>query len=159
MIDLEGTLSDNTARLATLLANQKKYLGKDRDTWKLYYRGLIEDEPRPHIMDLTREYIADGVRPLIYSTRFINKYNHEEEWLRKHDLWNYVDLMQRLPTEHGIKAPQLVLQWVRRYDPEIVIDDRDDVCALIRDASRGTTVYHPNAFLQIEGESDEHPLC
>ncbi len=158
MIDLEGTLSDHTDRLAILLANQKKYLNRDRDTWKNYYKGLIEDKPRPHIMDLTRDYIAEGIRPLVYSTRFINKYNHEEKWLRMHDLWNHVDLVQRLPTEHGIKAPQLVLQWVRRYDPDIVIDDRDDVRELIRNAVRRTTVYSPEAFLQIEEESDEHPL-
>ena len=158
MIDLEGTLSDHTDRLATLQANQDKYLNRDPTAWKTYYKGLIEDKPRPHIMDLTREYITDGIRPLVYSTRFVNKYNHEEEWLRTHDLWNYVDLIQRLKTETKIKGPDLVLQWVRRYDPEVVIDDRDDVRELIRNAARRTMVYGPDAFLQIEGESDEHPL-
>jgi hypothetical protein len=75
-----------------------------------------------------------------------------------HDLWKYVDLIQRLKTETKIKGPDLVLQWVRRYDPDVVIDDRDDVRELIRNAARRTMVYGPDAFLQIEGESDEHPL-
>jgi hypothetical protein len=158
MIDLEGTLSDHTDRLALLQDDQKKYLNRDPAAWKIYYKGLIEDKPRPHIMDLTRDYIADGDRPLVYSTRFINKYNHEEQWLRMHDLWKYVDLVQRLKTETKIKGPDLVLQWVRRYDPDVVIDDRDDVRELIRSAVRTVVVYGPNAFLQIEGESNEHPL-
>ena len=158
MIDLEGTLSDHTDRLATLQANQDKYLNRDPTAWKTYYKGLIEDKPRPHIMDLTRDYIEEGTRPLVYSTRFVNKYNHEEQWLRMHDLWKYVDLIQRLKTETKIKGPDLVLQWVRRYDPDVVIDDRDDVRELIRSAVRTVVVYGPNAFLKIEGQPDEHPL-
>jgi hypothetical protein len=158
MIDLEGTLSDHTDRLALLQDDQKKYRNRDPAAWKTYYKGLIEDKPRPHIMDLTRDYIADGDRPLVYSTRFVNKYNHEEEWLRTYDLWKYVDLIQRLKTETKIKGPHLVLQWVRRYDPDVVIDDRDDVRDLIRSAVRTVMVYSPNAFLQIDGEPDEHPL-
>ena len=157
LVDLEGTLSDHTERLRVLTTNKQKYKGRDPDAWKTYYMGLIDDEPRPHIMELVREWIEEGLSPLVYSTRFINKYNQEEAWLKKHGLWKDVELIQRLPTETKIKGPDLVLQWVRRYEPDIVIDDRDEVRELIRNVMRHTTVYHPNAFLKPPVErADEH---
>jgi len=158
MIDLEGTLSDHSARLKILLANEEKYKGRDREAWKTYYKGLLHDPPRQHIMDLVHEYIRDGMRPIIYSTRFVNKYNHERQWLEAHDLLNHVELIQREPHMTKIKGPDLVVQWVRQYDPAIVVDDREEVRDKIRELHRDIMAYHPNAFLQIEGESDEHPL-
>ena len=74
------------------------------------------------------------------------------------DLFDKVDLIQREPHQSKIKGPDLVVQWVRHYDPSIVVDDREEVRAKIRELHRGIMAYHPNAFLQIEGESDEHPL-
>ena len=65
MVDLEGTLSDHTTRLATLLENEEKYRKRDRTAWKTYYAGLIDDPPRTHIMELVREYIEEDIRPLI----------------------------------------------------------------------------------------------
>ena len=104
MVDLEGTLSDHSARLKILLANEEKYKGRDREAWKTYYKGLLE------------------------------------------------------PHQTKIKGPDLVVQWVRQYDPAIVVDDRDEVRDKIRELHRGIMAYSPNAFLKIEGESDEHPL-
>jgi len=158
MIDLEGTLSDHTERLALLLANEEKYKGRDPEAWKRYYKGLLHDPPRPHIMSLVHDYIRDGMRPIIYSTRFVNKYNHERQWLEAHDLLNDVELIQRESNQTKIKGPDLVVQWVRHYDPAIVVDDREEVRDKIRELHREIMAYHPNAFLQLEGESDEHSL-
>ena len=150
MVDLEGTLSDHEGRLATLLENEEKYKKRDRTAWKEYYKGLINDPPRPHIMALVREHISEDIRPLIYSTRFINKYKHEEEWLRKHELFDHVDLLQREPHQTQIKGPDLVVQWVRQYNPVFVIDDREEVRDLLRATFPNTTIYAPAAFLDIE---------
>jgi len=158
MIDLEGTLSDHSARLGVLLANEKKYKGRDRAAWKQYYSGILHDPPRQHILALVHEYIHDGMRPIIYSTRFVNKYNHERQWLESHDLFDKIDLIQREAHQSKIKGPDLVVEWVRHYDPAIVVDDREEVRDKIRELHRGIMAYSPNAFLQIEGESDEHPL-
>ena len=78
-----------------------------------------------------REWIRRGDRPLVYSTRFGNKYNHEEEWLRGHELWEHVDFLQR--EEGRIAGPSLVAQWAQVFQPGILIDDRPEV----RDACRG----------------------
>ena len=126
MVDLEGTLSDHTRRLAVLQASTEAD-PRDREAWKTYYKGLPNDEARHHIMLLVREWIKEGIRPLVYSTRFINKYNHEEEWLRGHELWEHVDLLQRQPTETRIKGPDLVAQWVKEFQPTVLIDDREEV--------------------------------
>lgn len=146
MVDLEGTLSDHTDRLATLQAATEAD-PKNRDAWKIYYRGLIDDEPRPGIMEVVREWIELGIRPLVYSTRFINKYNHEEEWLRGHELWEHVDLIQRLPEQTRIPGPQLVVQWVKEFQPTIIVDDREEVrdqCSGILPG--GLTIYSPEEF-------------
>ena len=157
MVDLEGTLSDHTDRLATLLEHEEKYKKRDRTHWKKYYAGLLEDPPRPHIMALVREYIAEDIRPLIYSTRFINKYNHEEEWLRQHGLLEHVDLLQRQSHQTTIKGPDLVVQWVREHDPLFIVDDRDEVREKVRRMAAQRNLvcvaYAPEAFINLEGDS------
>lgn len=150
MVDLEGTLSDHSDRLATLLEHEDKYKKRDRTHWKKYYAGLINDPPRTHIMALVREYIAEDIRPLIYSTRFINKYNHEEEWLRLHGLWDDVDLLQRESHMTTIKGPDLVVQWVRQYEPIFIVDDREEVRDLVRAMQSPCVAYAPEAFLNLE---------
>lgn len=150
MVDLEGTLSDHSERLATLLENEEKYQKRDRTAWKTYYAGLIDDPPRSHIMALVRDYIADDIRPLIYSTRFINKYKHEEQWLKLHGLWDEVDLLQREPHMTKIKGPDLVVQWVRQYEPVFIIDDRTEVRRKVRALNTPTIAYDHKAFLQLE---------
>jgi len=152
MVDLEGTLSDHEERLATLLENEEKYKKRDRTAWKEYYKGLINDAPRSHIMELVREYIAEDIRPIIYSTRFVNKYKHEEEWLKLHGLWDEIDLLQRQPHQTQIKGPDLVVQWVREYDPLLIVDDREDVRELVRAMNSPTVAYAPNAFLNLGTE-------
>jgi len=155
MIDLEGTLSDHTARLATLMDKTKDDV-RHRPSWKEYYKGLIHDEPRPHMMELVQEWIENDFRPLVYSTRFVNKYNHEVEWLKINELWGKVDLIQRHPTQTKIKGPDLVVQWVKEKRPEIIVDDRKEVRDKIRALGMQTLVYGPDAFLG--GDFDGHSL-
>jgi FMN phosphatase YigB (HAD superfamily) len=131
LVDLEGTLSDHTDRLRVLQATTKLN-PKDRTAWKTYYQGLINDEPRENVMYAVREWIRKDIRPLVYSTRFVNKYNQEEEWLRGHELWEHVDLIQRLPQEPAIKGPDLVCQWVWKYKPMIIVDDREEVRDILK---------------------------
>lgn len=150
MVDLEGTLSNHDDRLATLLEHEDKYKKRDRTHWKTYYAGLINDVPRSHIMELVREYIEEDIRPIIYSTRFINKYNQEEEWLKLHGLWGDVDLVQRQSHQTKIKGPDLVVQWVREYDPLLIVDDREEVRELVRAMQTPCVAYAPNAFLNLE---------
>ena len=146
-VDLEGTLTDHSARLAILLRDQDKYKERDRTAWRTYYKGLLDDPPHPHILELIHGYIGEGMRPLIYSTRFINKYHSEEAWLRKYDLWNHIDLLQRQPYQTKIKGPDLVVQWVRAYAPAVIIDDREEVRQKVRELNRGIIAYPPEAFL------------
>ena len=145
MVDLEGTLSDHTDRLATL-QRETADDPRDRGAWKKYYMGLLEDEPRHQIMIMVREWIREGVRPLIYSTRFTNKYRHEEAWLRGHELWEHIDLLQRDPTQTRTPGPDLVAEWVQEFKPEIVIDDREEVRERLRGLVPGLVIYGPHDF-------------
>jgi len=144
MVDLEGTLSDHTDRLRVLQATTKLD-PKDRSAWKIYYKGLMCDEPRENVMIAMREWISEGIRPLVYSTRFINKYNHEEAWLREHELWEHVAKVQRLPREQ-LQGPDLVCQWVWRFRPTILVDDREEVRDIVRDQHPQVAVLGPEDF-------------
>ena len=52
----------------------------------------------------------------------------------------------------------MVVQWVKKDRPEIVIDDRDDVRDKLRGLVPGMMVYGPDAFLKPEGDSHENSL-
>lgn len=145
LVDLEGTLSNHDER-RDLLVETTHNDPKNRDAWKTYYAGLPDDEPRTDVLDAVKRWMrADDTRVIIYSTRFINKYNHEEEWLRGHELWDHVELIQRERTQTRIKGPDLVQLWTREYRPSIVVDDRIEVRDLL-EATSDITVLGPEDF-------------
>ena len=145
MIDLEGVLSDHTDRLA-LLQHRTQSDPRDRTAWKKYYAAIMDDEPRTEIMDLVHDWLAAGIKPLVYSTRFANKYNHEREWLKMHGLWGHVDLIQRMPAHSKIKGPDLVAQWVDKFRPTVIIDDREEVRSNIQLHAPQIEVYNWTDF-------------
>ncbi len=145
MVDLEGTLSDHTDRLAILLATTAAD-PRNRDAWKTYYKGLPDDLPRPQVLLMVKEWIRQGEYVLVYSTRFKNKYNHEEEWLRGHELFNAVRLRQRDQWETAIEGPQLVAEWAVRDKPTILVDDREEVRDSVRHWCPNTQVLGPEDF-------------
>lgn len=149
MVDLEGTLSNHTKRLRVLQRTTTDD-PRDRNAWRTYYKGLPDDPPRPAVLAVVKDLIQAGIRPVVYSTRFINKYAHEEEWLRGHELWDHVDLLQRDPSQTKIAGPDLVMQWVEELRPEVIIDDRDEVRTKVRGLVPGIVVYSPHDFKESE---------
>lgn len=146
MVDLEGTLTDHDHRLGTLKARTEGN-AKDRDAWKDYYKGLTSDLPREYIMNAVRVWIRDETQVIVYSTRFTNKYDQEQEWLRGHELWEHVDLIQRQRHEHAIEGPALVAQWAKTFEPDILVDDRKEVRAIVKRTSPEITVLGPDDFI------------
>jgi len=145
MVDLEGTLSDHTDRLATLLATTAAD-PRNREAWKTYYKGLPDDLPRHNVMEAIKDWIKGGNYILVYSTRFKNKYEHEKEWLVGHELYNKVTLRQRDQWETGIEGPQLVAEWAMHDKPAILVDDREEVRDSVKHWCPHTTVLGPEDF-------------
>lgn len=145
LCDLEGCLSDHTERLHTLFETTQAD-PKDREAWKIYYKGLPQDEPRQNMIDAARAWIDAGDRVVIYSTRFQNKYEHEKEWLTTHGLWGGVELLQRGNSERKTKGPALVAMWAGAMQPDILVDDRVEVRDLIAVTSPKIKVYGPGDF-------------
>ena len=50
-----------------------------------------------------------------------------------------------------IKGPDLVVQWVRQYDPLLIVDDREEVRELVREMNGPCVAYAPEAFINLEG--------
>ena len=145
MVDLEGTLSDHTDRLAILQATTAAD-PRNREAWKIYYKGLPDDLPRHNVMVAIKDWIKGGNYILVYSTRFKNKYAHEEEWLRDHELFNSVRLRQRDQWETRIEGPDLVAEWAVRDNPTILIDDREEVRDKVKHWCPHTVVLGPSDF-------------
>ncbi len=145
MVDLEGTLSDHTDRLAILQATTAAD-PRNREAWKIYYKGLPDDEPRPQVLLAVKTWIEAGCYILVYSTRFKNKYGHEEEWLRGHELFDKVILRQRDQWETRIEGPDLVSEWAVRDNPHILIDDREEVRDKVKHWCPDTMVLAPEDF-------------
>lgn len=144
MVDLEGTLSDHTDRLSVLeIATRND--PRNRTAWKEYYKGLPDDDPREYVIDAVRRWIRSRNRVVIYSTRFTNKYMHEEEWLRGHELWDHVELWQRESHQTKIKGPDLVAEWAMELDPIILVDDREEVRTKVR-AVTDALVFGPEDY-------------
>jgi len=125
-VDLEGTLSNHDDRRDALLVATRND-PRNRESWKTYYAGLPDDDPRDDVLYAVKRWIQEGYRVIVYSTRFINKYCHEEEWLRGHELYDHVELWQREQYQTKIKGPDLVVEWVQELKPSIVVDDREEV--------------------------------
>jgi len=146
MVDLEGTLSDHDERRDTLLALTASD-PKNRSAWKTYYAGLVDDDPRTDVLDATKQWIQrDDIRVIIYSTRFGNKYHHEEHWLKAHGLWDDVELWNRESTQTKIKGPQLVALWAVELRPKVLVDDREEVRDLVSRLEMHTIVLGPEDF-------------
>jgi len=145
MVDLEGTLSDHTDRLAILQAATVAD-PRNREAWKIYYKGLPDDEPREYVLRAVKTWIETGHYILVYSTRFKNKYEHEKEWLVGHELFDKVILRQRDQWETRIKGPDLVAEWAVHDKPHILIDDRVEVRDKIRHLCPDTMVLAPEDF-------------
>lgn len=128
MVDLEGTLTDHEERLRTL-QERTQVDARDPTAWADYYKGLPNDKPRPHMVATLKTWISDENNDvIIYSTRFANKYNHEDLWLREHGLRiERVHLLQRQSHQAKIKGPDLVVEWAREFIPVIIVDDRIEV--------------------------------
>ena len=144
-VDLEGTLSDHTDRLAILQATTAAD-PRNREAWKTYYKGLPDDEPREYVLGAVKMWIEEGAYILVYSTRFKNKYAHEEVWLRDHELFDKVILRQRDQWETRIKGPDLVAEWALRDQPTILVDDRPEVRDRVKHLCPETAVMGPEDF-------------
>ena len=55
LVDLEGVLTDHTDRLALLLSRTQDNK-RDRTAWKDYYKAIMEDQPRMHILDMVHDW-------------------------------------------------------------------------------------------------------
>lgn len=125
MIDFEGTLTDNSWRQHLITGFEKN--------WREYYKGLIDDPPKLHMLIAMKQHLDDGDEVILYTTRMPNKYNMEVEWLKKNniDIRKGMELYMRENTK--TPGPQLLRSWCESLKPDIVIDDRPDNRNAVRD--------------------------
>jgi hypothetical protein len=132
MIDLEGTLTDNTWR-------QHLITGENKD-WRAYLKGLINDEPIEHIITIARAiHDAPDHEVIVYTTRTQTKYHLENTWRAAHGIqhgWHYL-----YRESSKLTGPELLRAWCEDLKPQFLIDDRPGNRDAVRDIV--PNVYDP----------------
>ena len=123
IIDLEGTLSDHSARVHHLYNKQ----------YSSYNAGFLADPVNINFVKI----LASFDSKIILCTAKEQRYNDDvTEWLRKHNLLNLIDgayyrenMDQRSSVE--VKKDMLV-RLEKKYNIIRAFDDREDICKMFR---------------------------
>jgi hypothetical protein len=135
MVDFEGTLTDNAWR-------QHLITGPDKD-WRSYLKGLVNDEPKEHILNLVKAVHKDTEsQVIIYTTRTQTKYDLERTWMTAHGIQDCRYLYRE---SSKLVGAQLLRLWVEDLRPHYLIDDRPDNRNTVKDIV--PNVYDPQELV------------
>jgi len=123
-VDVDHVLSDAAWR-DNLMPNQKG----ERGSWDEYHEAGCDDKPVKVMVDLLHALKASG-HVLVGSTARPEKWRKlTMDWFVKHDV-PLDELMMRADKDFR-PSPQVKISHAKDapFWPDLVIDDRDDICA------------------------------
>lgn len=128
--DLDGTLSDDTARAHFVEVEQ----GRKRD-WKSYFDAIDEDPPIAASMEILHALHAQGTRIIFLTGRPEYTRPKTERWLQANGLTEYDHLLMRPEGEYrpaGEFKVDEIRQLRERYELVCAFEDRIDVAEHLR---------------------------
>lgn len=141
--DLDGTLSDDTARAHFVEVEQ----GRARD-WHSYFDAIDRDPPIAASMEVLRAMHAAGIRILFLTGRPEYTRPKTQQWLEANGLAAYDALIMR-PADEVRPAGFFKVDVVRRlrqeYELVCAFEDRIDVADAIRRAGVPVFLYGAGA--------------
>ncbi|HEU0298849.1 MAG TPA: HAD family acid phosphatase [Longimicrobium sp.] len=149
--DLDGTLSDDTARAHFVEVEQ----GRARD-WQSYFDAIDTDPPIAASMEVLRAMHAAGIRVLFLTGRPEYTRGKTERWLQANGLTEYDALIMRPDGERrpaGFFKADAVRGLRRNYELVCAFEDRIDVAEALREA--GVPVFLYGAGAQAAAEALE----
>jgi phosphoglycolate phosphatase-like HAD superfamily hydrolase len=129
IFDMDGTLADNSHRQHHLTGAKKN--------WAAFNEGIGEDTPHTPVAELARILLRAGLSIIICTGREERYRRVTETWMTMHDIPGeriYMRADGDYRPDHVIKLE--LLAQIRRdgFDPLLVIDDRNSVVKMWRDA-------------------------
>ena len=115
------------------IANAQPYVTKylaGKSDWDEYFKHQSEFEPIPSTVPLLRRYVfAHGDDIIFITGRPESTRADTEQWLRKFIGSNYRYLLMRPKKQEG-STQKMKLDWIRKYQPDLIIDDDPEVVRL-----------------------------
>ncbi|HEX6042507.1 HAD family acid phosphatase [Longimicrobium sp.] len=146
--DLDGTLSDDTARAHFVEVEQ----GRARD-WHSYFDAIDTDPPIAASMEVLRAMHAAGIRILFLTGRPDYTRPKTERWLTANGLTDYDRLIMRPADERrpaGWFKAEVVDRLHREYELVCAFEDRIDVAEHLRAAGVPVFLYGAGALAAAE---------
>jgi hypothetical protein len=116
--DIDGTISDSAWRDPML---------KNNSSWDEYYLAGDDDKPIVPISDMIKVLNQAGAT-IIGTTGRPEKWRAlTMKWLLRYNI-PFDELLMRAETDRR-PSPQVKIDFLKVYTPDLVIDDRADICA------------------------------
>ncbi len=129
LVDMDGTLSDGSARLHFI-----ESLPKD---WDSFFAEGINDPLYPKIERLVRDAISENIDVVIFTARPFSNYDVTKKWLISKNI-KYKSISMRNTGDRRpdyITKKDMLNRIIRKYDgkrPLYAIDDKHDVLEMFR---------------------------
>lgn len=128
IVDLDGTLADCSWR--------QHYVNSKPSNWTAFEKGIPNDPPHQHVIDLVNTLYKAGWRVVLCSGRGEQSRRDTETWLDKNGVW-YNELYMRAKNDYRrddiVKSELLDQILDEGYKPMVVFDDRDQVVKMWRE--------------------------
>lgn len=129
IIDLDGTLCD--------VSHRTHFVKESPPNWPAFFDACIDDTPNAAVAALYDMAIQTNYRIIYVSGRPETHRAETEEWLCRHELNNYAELLMRPAGDYrqdAVVKRELFDQHISgRYHILFTVDDRDQVVQMWRD--------------------------
>ena len=124
IFDLDGTLAD--------LTHRRHHIATKPKNWGAFFKLVSQDSPIDSICNMLRNFKRDGYTIIVCSGRGKECFDDTIEWLRKHDLMDYISrIFMREAKDYRpddiVKQEFLDQIRVEGYSIVAVVDDRPRV--------------------------------
>jgi len=137
IFDIDGTLANCDHRRH--LVDFKNYENTGKKNWDEFKRLASIDTPIGDIVELLRHFYLLGFAIVLCTGRSSDQYGQTYDWLKRYGI-GFDDLFMREPgcfRPDDVVKRELLALIRKKYDPYLVVDDRDSVVAMWR--SEGLT--------------------
>jgi len=133
IFDIDGTLADNEHRRH--LVDHANYDNTTPKDWDEFKRRASDDTVKGDIVELLQHLYLVGFAIVLCTGRSSDQYAQTKTWLKNYGIGFDLLLMR---TEHDYRPDtvvkrELLVKIREKYDPWIVVDDRDSVVAMWRE--------------------------
>lgn len=126
--DLDGTLCN--------IEHRQHYVMNGKKDWKNFFKEIPNDKLNYQVDDVLQGFQKKGYSIVFCSGRDDNQRENTVRWLNKHDVqYDHLFMRSRHDCRKDSIIKEIILDFeiLTRYDPYLILDDRDQVVKMWRD--------------------------